>query len=58
MTMMTVTVTVTVTDYLYKPGHTEAVSMAFYAFHALWFHFPQSGALAEGTEDVAKINTP
>jgi hypothetical protein len=22
---------------------------AFYAFYAWWFHFPQSGALAEGT---------
>jgi hypothetical protein len=23
--------------------------ISFYAFYALWIHFPQSGALAEGT---------
>jgi hypothetical protein len=36
---VTVTVTVTVTVYP-KP---------FYAFYPWWIHFPQSGALAEGT---------
>jgi hypothetical protein len=37
---MILSVTLTVTVY------------AFYAFYAWWFHFPQLGALAEGTVTV------
>jgi hypothetical protein len=40
-----------------NPGHCDIIlnirnimdHYAFYAFYAWWFHFPQSGALAEGT---------
>jgi hypothetical protein len=33
--------------------HTGAF-YAFYAFYAWWIHFPQSGALAEGTSRTAQ----
>ena len=40
-----------------NPGHCDIIlnirnimeHYAFYAFYAWWFHFPHSGALAEGT---------
>jgi hypothetical protein len=32
-----------------ESGHCPMIVHPFYAFYAWWFHFPQSGALAEGT---------
>jgi hypothetical protein len=34
-----------------QAGNKYSVFYAFYAFYAWWIHFPQSGALAEGTCD-------
>jgi hypothetical protein len=33
----------------------EVTVYAFYAFYAWWFHFPQSGALAEGTSVTVTV---